>query len=148
MGRKRTNTRSRHRRKSMGKFRSLFEKDFAQDCNQRGISFSYESEKIKWTPPQKTYNPDFIFEKHDGSLMIVETKGRFTAADRTKMKAVVEQHPELDIRMVFQNANNKLTKASGSKTYKEWCKYHGIKWSEKTIPASWRKEIKQQIKAA
>ena len=116
MGRKRTNTRSRHRRKSMGKFRSLFEKDFAQDCNQRGISFSYESEKIKWTPPQKTYNPDFIFEKHDGSLMIVETKGRFTAADRTKMKAVVEQHPELDIRMVFQNANNKLTKASGSKT--------------------------------
>ena len=141
MGRKRTNTRKRHRRKNMGKFRSLFEKDFAQDCDQRGISFSYESEKIKWTPPQKTYNPDFIFEKKDGTLMIIETKGRLTISDRSKMRCVVEQHPELDIRIIFQNANNKITKASGSKTYKDWCKYYGIKWAEKTIPSAWKKEL-------
>ena len=123
------------------KYRSLFEKDFAQDCSERGISFEYETEKIGWTPPKKTYTPDFIFEKRDGSLMYIETKGRLTVSDRTKLKCVMEQHPEIDLRIIFQNAKNKLTKASGSKTYKEWCKYYGIKWSEGTMPHEWKKEL-------
>lgn len=146
--RKRTNTRKRNRKRTMGKFRSVFEKDFAHNCDERGVAFEYETEKIRWTPPQKTYTPDFIFEKHDGSLMIVETKGRFLPSDRTKMKAVVTQYPDLDVRMIFQRGANKVTKASASKTYLEWCKSHGIKAAEGTMPSAWIKEIKQQVKAA
>lgn len=130
----------------MGKFRSVFEKDFAHNCEERGVAFEYETEKIRWTPPQKTYTPDFIFEKHDGSLLFLETKGYLRPSDRVKLKAVMAQHPDLDLRIVFQNASNTITKASSSKTYAEWSKYIGIKWAEKTIPSEWVKEIRSQVK--
>ena len=39
--------------------------------------------------------------------IIIETKGRFTAADRRKHLLVRKQHPHLDIRFVFENSNAK-----------------------------------------
>lgn len=141
MARKKVNTRKRNRRG--GGFRSLFERDFAQNLKRRKVPFSFETEKIKWIPPvkEKTYTPDFLLEKHDGNIMYIETKGLLTLADRIKMVAVIEQHPDIDLRIVFQNAKNKIRKGSAT-TYADWARSVGIKWSEKTIPASWRKECK------
>lgn len=141
--RKRTNTRKRNKnREDMGGFRSLFEKGFAEQCDGNGISFDYETEKIMWTLPPLPYTPDFIFEKSDGSKMYIEMKGYLYDADKRKMRAVKEQHPDLDIRIIFQKASNKITKAKNSKTYGAWAKYYGFPWAEGRMPSAWKKEIK------
>jgi hypothetical protein len=74
------------------------------------------------------------FELPNGIL--IETKGRFKPADRTKHLLIKQQHPELDIRFVFSNSHNTLSKKS-STTYADWCDKHGFKWADKQIPRSW-----------
>lgn len=128
--------------KSNSKYRSGFEATQAKTLKDKRTPFSYETEVIEWTPPKRKYTPDFIFEKKDGSKMMVELKGRLTVADRTKMKCVKEQHPELDIRLVFQNANVKLYKGSTT-TYGEWATKMGYTWAEKEIPKEWLKDVKK-----
>lgn len=119
-------------------YRSKYEARVAKKCTKR---FTYESESIPWQPPVKKYTPDFVFEKRDGGTMFVETKGRFLTADRTKMKCVKEQHPHLDIRILFQNAKVRLSKKSKT-SYGEWAEKNGFKWAEgEVLPASWLKEI-------
>lgn len=71
----------------------------------------------------------------------METKGRFVAADRSKHLAVKEQHPEHDIRFVFER-NNTLNKKSKT-TYSMWCDKHGFKWAIKRIPEEWLREKKK-----
>jgi hypothetical protein len=68
--------------------------------------------------------------------VILEAKGVWTVEDRTKHLLIREQHPELDVRLVFQNANNKIRKGSKT-TYAAWCDKKGIKWCNKVIPKSW-----------
>ena len=83
------------------------------------------------------YTPDFILLN---SGIIVETKGQFISKDRTKMLAVREQHPDLDIRMLFY-ADSKLTKGRAEKC-SDWCKKHNFKYAIKTIPQEWLDERK------
>jgi len=52
------------------------------------------------------------------------------------MKAVKKQWPKMDIRFVFQNANNKLNKRSKT-TYAQWADKHGFPWAHKRIPEEW-----------
>ena len=47
------------------KFRSGFEADFARDLYDRNIKASYETNRIKYVPPVRTYAPDFFIEDHD-----------------------------------------------------------------------------------
>ena len=72
--------------------------------DERNISYEYEEHKVKYTVPERqaTYTPDFYVTTRSGKLIIIETKGRFVTADRQKMLLVKEQHPDLDIRFVFQ----------------------------------------------
>ena len=51
-----------------------------------------------------------------------------------------EQYPELDFRFVFQNALNKLSKKSKG-TYGTWCKRHGFKYADNSVPDEWIGEI-------
>ena len=99
--------------------------------DKMGVAFSYETEKLTYTV-FRTYKPDFILPNG----VIVEAKGYFTSADRTKHLRVREAHPELDIRFCFQNAKNRLNKSSKT-TYADWCDKHGFKWCEKVIPLTW-----------
>ncbi len=70
--------------------------------------------------------------------IIVEAKGRLTVFDRAKHLAIKAQHPEKDIRFIFQ-FDNKLFK--GSKTrYSDWCEKKGFKFAFLKIPKSWAKE--------
>ena len=79
------------------------------------------------------YTPDFVLPNG----VIVECKGRLTVHDRTKHLMIKAQHPELDIRFVFQY-NNPITK--GSKTrYTDWAEKHGFLWAMKYIPKEWKK---------
>lgn len=87
-----------------------------------GIEYEYESKRIPYIL-HKEYVTDFELEKD----IIIETKGRFTGEDRTKMRTVLRDNPDLNLFMVFSKPNNTLTKRSKT-TYGEWCDKHNIPW--------------------
>lgn len=120
-------------------FRSGLEDRVAKELTNQGIPFTYEEEKIHYVKPARNakYTPDFKI----GSLYI-ETKGRFMVADRQKHLLIKEQHPDLDIRFVFSNPNQKISKTSKT-TYAMWCEKHGFLYSKESIPHSWLKEALQ-----
>jgi hypothetical protein len=122
-------------------YRSGLEDKISEQLKTTDKVWSYESEKLKYTIPERvaTYTPDFILIKQNGEKMYVETKGRFTAADRKKMKLVKENNPSLDIRLLFQTPNNRITKASKT-TYADWADKNGYIWASKEIPAEWLAE--------
>jgi len=113
-------------------FRSGLEYKIAKDLDDQGYTYEYESFKIKYQRKISSYTPDFILPNG----IIVEGKGKFDSADRSKHLLVKEQHPELDIRFVFSNSNSKLYKGSNS-TYANWCVKHGFKYSDKLVPKDW-----------
>ena len=117
------------KKKTTFKFRSKFEATIAADLEGRGVSFDYESQRLSYVVT-RNYKPDF-----EVGNILVEAKGYFRSADQRKMRSVKEQHPELDIRFLFQNASGRV---QGSKmTCIEWCEKYGFDWAEKTIPERW-----------
>lgn len=118
-------------------YRSGLEVAVAAALTAAGINYGYETLRIPFEQPAKArhYTPDFILPNG----IIVETKGLWEAADRQKHLWVREQHPALDIRLVFSNANAKLYKGSPN-TYATFCDKHGIPWNNKTIPDKWLTE--------
>jgi hypothetical protein len=128
-------TSERRRHALRNGYRSGLEDDISVDLKKRGVSFEYETLKIKWTLLEnKTYTPDFILPNG----IIIESKGRFVAADRKKHLKVKEQHPDLDIRFVFSNSRAKLNKGAKS-TYGDWCDKYGFTYADKRIPDEWLK---------
>ncbi|ADV35676.1 putative endonuclease I [Pseudomonas phage phiIBB-PF7A] len=126
----------------VGIYRSSLEQRNAAHVEKLGGTAEFEAYKIQYVIPERTatYNPDFVL----GNGIIVETKGIFEVADRQKQLFLREQHPELDIRLVFSSSKSKLY--SGSKTtYGMWCEKHGIQYADKLIPASWLKEAAKPI---
>ena len=115
-------------------WRSGLEERVAKELNEAGVGYEYESVKVKYDVHEtRTYTPDFILKK---GYIIVETKGRFTTADRKKHLLIKRQHPKLDIRFVFQNSRAKLYKGAKS-TYADWCDKHGFMYADKSIPEEW-----------
>ena len=121
-------------------YMSGLEEDMAKYLKKCKIKFTYEKEKIKWVDLKiRTYTPDFVLENG----IIIETKGRFISVDRRKHKEIKKQFPDLDIRFVFNNSRSKLYKGAKS-SYGDWCKKHGFKYADKTIPKEWLKEVKDE----
>ena len=115
-------------------WRSGLEERVAKELTEAGVGYEYESVKVKYDVHEtRTYTPDFILKK---GYVIVETKGRFTTADRKKHLLIKKQHPKLDIRFVFQNSRAKLYKGAKS-TYADWCDKHGFMYADKSIPEEW-----------
>jgi hypothetical protein len=115
-------------------FKSGLEETISQQIESQGIKVEYETEKVPYIIPASnhTYSPDFKLPNG----IRVETKGRFVAADRKKHLLVKEQNPNMDIRFVFSNSKNKITKKSKT-TYGDWCEKNGYKYSDKIIPIEW-----------
>ena len=113
-------------------FRSKLEQSVAKILDQVGAKYEYETHKVAYTI-QHLYNPDFVLVNG----VMLETKGYWDAEDRRKIKAVMRDNPDLDLRMVFQAPFNKISKKSKT-TYAQWCEKHGIKWaSAHAIPIDW-----------
>jgi hypothetical protein len=123
--------------------RSGLEADNCKHLEDKGVPYEYEKHKIKWEDHQwRNYTPDFVL---DSNGIIVETKGRFVAADRRKHLKVKEQYPKLDIRFVFTNSKTKINK--GSKTsYGDWCERHGFQYADKVIPDRWLLEPEVEMR--
>lgn len=132
-----TSRRSRRYHGIENGYRSGLEEATAEDLKRRGVFAQYEEVKIKYTKPSKasTYTPDFVLP----SGLIIETKGRFVTADRQKHILIKEQHPDLDIRFLFQNSKARISKSSKT-TYADWCRKHGFQFADKVVPDSWLSE--------
>lgn len=123
-------------RTTQNRYRSKYEEDVCGRLDKAKIQFDYETINLHYEiTEQRKYIPDVILPNG----IIIELKGRFTAKDRKKMLLVIEQHPDLDIRMVFMRPNNKLNKHSKT-TYAMWCDKNNVKWANKYIPVEWINE--------
>jgi len=121
--------------------RSKFEVQIAKELDDAGIKYEYEAIQLEYQEPLRKnlaqcgecgstdlvrtgwYTPDFLLS----SGIIIETKGRFTAADRRKMLAVIEAHPKERIVMLFMR-DNKIHKNSNT-YYSDWCMKHDIEYA-------------------
>ena len=119
------------------RYRSRFEQRVAEKLEERKVPYEYETFKIEYEVPSRKakYLPDFRLP----NAIVVEAKGRFVAADRAKHLWIKAQHPDIDIRFVFQNSANKLYRGSPT-TYAMWCEKHGFKYADKEVPVHWIKE--------
>ena len=117
-------------------YRSGLEVTLATYLKDLGVDAKYEAMKIEWEDlTYRTYTPDFILPNG----IIIEAKGLFTANDRRKHLAVKKQHPNLDIRFVFENSRRKLSKGAKS-SYGVWCDRYGFDCYDRIIPEAWLKE--------
>lgn len=118
-------------------FRSGLEEQLAAEIKAAGCPVQYESFVIPYTKPAKPsrYTPDWWLPNG----VIIESKGRFLSDDRAKHDLIREQHPYLDVRFVFSNANARISKTSKT-TYAAWCTKRGILYSHKHIPLQWFQE--------
>jgi len=121
-------------------YRSGLEEKVSRQIEEFGLPVKYEEEKISYVWPERnsTYCPDFRLGD-----FFVETKGIWTVEDRQKHHLIREQHPDLDIRLVFSNQNARLYKGSPT-TYAAYCEKHGFKYANRTIPEDWLNEAKEQ----
>ncbi len=75
--------------------RSTLEDRVQANLDKRGINYTYEPCKLPYTV-ERSYIPDLLI----GDIY-VEVKGYFRQDAQRKMKSVKQQHPELDIRFLF-----------------------------------------------
>jgi hypothetical protein len=123
-------------------YRSRLERKIANQLQAEGVAFEYEGFKVDYIVPQRKakYLPDFPVA---GRTILLEGKGYMDADDRKKLINIRESNPGIDIRLVFERAQNKIHKKSPT-TYAKWCDSHGFLWCDKgTIPPEWIEEIKQ-----
>jgi predicted nuclease of restriction endonuclease-like RecB superfamily len=134
-------------------FRSDLERKVASQL--AGYQWSYETLTLEYVVPARKakYRPDFILGDKPPHILI-EAKGVFggyefngkkkmgnSAQARQKMLLVKEQHPELDIRFVFHNANKPIYKGSPT-THADWCQKNGFPYSDKgVVPQEWLDEL-------
>lgn len=128
-------------------FRSGLEDRNAALLVKYGMGVSYEEHTLEYSQPPKLrkYTPDFILDNG----IIIETKGRFVTADRQKHLFIKQCHPDLDIRFVFSNPHQTISKQSTT-TYAKWCEHKGFKWAAEEIPKEWINEAptKKRVEAA
>jgi hypothetical protein len=123
-------------------YRSGLELKVADQIKEANYPLNYETETLNYIVPERKskYTPDFIFTKKNGTLMYIETKGRWTATDRKKMKFILQSNPNIDLRIVFQNPNQRISKTSKT-TYEAYALKLGIQHvAKKNIPLEWLDE--------
>ena len=136
----------------VGKYRSKLEQRVAEQLNKASVQYAYEDKeyKIDYSVPatKRSYLPDFIIRTKHGRDIYVEAKGIWDYDDRYKHYLIRVQRPELDIRFVFQRANQRIRKGSKT-TYRDICEgrgtrlFKGIEWQYGDgglVPEGWLNE--------
>ncbi len=107
------------------KRRSKLEERFEVILQDLDVQYEYEVTRIPYTVPEShhTYTVDWTLL--NGKL--IETKGYLSDhAERRKYVLLKEQHPDLDLRFVFDNVN-KL--CGGTKmTHGKWAEKYNFKY--------------------
>jgi hypothetical protein len=125
-------------------YRNLLERSVGDQLTSARVPFDYEGARVSFVVPERKahYLPDFRV----GNI-IIETKGWFGrgAKERQKLILVRNSNPELDIRLVFSDANKKIYKTSPT-TYANWADHNNFKWATKIVPSSWIKDLLKESK--
>ena len=79
-------------------YRSGLEVSIAGLLTALKVDFEYENTKVPYTI-EHVYCPDFYIP---ATGIYIEAKGFWRPEDRRKIKTIKQQHPEIDIRMAFQ----------------------------------------------
>lgn len=118
----------------MAVFKSSLEISVAKDLEEKGVVYEYETEKFPYTL-HRTYKPDFILPNG----IYIEAKGwhKGFADTLRKLRAIKDQYPELDLRIVWSKLTIKATKAM---TVEQWSIKYGFKYAEKFVPQDWINE--------
>lgn len=129
----------------VARFRSLLEARTANQIMEAGIDWDvdrdYEAHKFEIEIPARisSYRPEFVFPD---KKIIIETKGFWhTAQERYRMILFADQHPDWDLRFIFQRANTPIYKGSKT-TCEKWAMSHGFKFAINTVPDCWVEELK------
>ena len=124
------------------KYRSKLEQRVAQSIESDGFECEYESVEIRYTIHSRNarYTPDFLLPKEN----LDEIKSLWDATDRRKQALVRAAHPELDIRLVFANPWNRISKQSDT-TYADYCDKMGWKYAKGRVPSSWMEEPRKEV---
>ena len=104
----------------------------------------YETEKFPYSI-NHLYTPDFVITKKDGSKLYIEAKGngrQFDHSVRTKMISVRDQHPEIDLRILFFSDGKIGPKRKDGSFMKQsdWAIKNNFKFAIGTVPIEWLKE--------
>lgn len=105
-------------------YKSKLERDFAKHIESRGLKAGYEQNTFKYERPSH-YTPDWKINEG----LFLETKGEFAPAQRANMVAFRNQHPNVEIVMVFADAQNLLHKKA-KMTYAEWSIKNGFRFHD------------------
>ena len=117
--------------------KQTFEQKVMAHLNEKGVKFEFEPHSITYSVT-RDYIPDLLI----GDVYI-EIKGYFRQDAQRKMKAVKKQHPNKDIRFLFQKGDSTIQGAKKRKdgtkmTCKEWAERYGFKYAEgEEIPDQW-----------
>lgn len=130
--------------------RSKFERRVAAELTTLGVKYEYETYVFTYASPIqgscvscggtnlftfKSYTPDFYLPSQD---RIIETKGKWTADDRKKMRLVIEQFPDEKWCMLFMR-DNKIHRNSNTR-YSDYCTKYGIEFAiyeKEGVPNKW-----------
>jgi hypothetical protein len=125
------------RSKNKGKYKSLLERDFAAHLKKQEIPAEYEPDKFSYVRPSH-YTPDWKV----GEKLYLETKGEFAPSQRANLLAFKAQNPDIEIIMVFANAQNLLHKRA-KMTYAQWCDKNEIRYHD--LRAEYNKKKKEYV---
>jgi hypothetical protein len=120
-------------KKTQSKYRSTLEARLVPPLEKIGAV--YEPGPLEYSKADGRYTLDTALPNG----VALEFKGWFKPADRTKLLAVKARHPALDLRLVFEESNNRLTKGSKT-TYGAWATKHGFRWANNHVPLEWIRE--------
>lgn len=134
-------------------YRSRYEFDIAKNLTRRKVKFDYEDQSFQYHQAIRNgkclacdsvdvagshiYTPDFILRS---SGNIIEAKGRFVAADRTKILTVLDSELNTitrdNFRMLFMQDRKLSPKAK--LRYGSWCDKYDIEWDiGPEVPETW-----------
>jgi hypothetical protein len=126
-------------------FRSSGELSLAESLEAQGIPWSYESEKFEYQLIH-TYLPDFKITTQSGKVIHLEFKGWTpgweSGSDRTKLLAVRETYPLLDLRLVWATPAfaRRPIRRGGKTTNEQWAEKHGFASCSVGVPLPWLQE--------
>lgn len=125
----------------LAEFRSGLERRVAEQLKDAEVSYIYEGAVLPYIMGGKVhrYTPDFKI----GAGIFIETKGRFVNLERDSRKLILvrQQHPEIELRIVFQRENQAISREEAT-TYAEWAEANGFVWAGSgTVPEQWLHEF-------
>ena len=117
--------------------KQTFEQKVMSNLTAKGVEFEFEPHSLTYSVT-RDYIPDLLIGE-----MYIEIKGYFRQDAQRKMRAVKKQHPEKDIRFLFQRADATIQGAKKRKdgtkmTCREWAERYGFQYAQgEEIPEQW-----------